>query len=114
MSEEGVISLYQEQEEEQLGERSRWDHLSASLHYIHAPKMSDAGLITYHGHDGVYRYHRNEQLETYLDLAESERDPGNCSPVLTTARGPSMLRPQGRQRGFQIPHVRTTTHGRWA
>lgn len=74
LSEDDVISLFQHQEETRVGKRPSWDHLSASLHHIHEPKLSEAGLVTYDESDSVYRYHPDERVEKYLDLIESEHE----------------------------------------
>lgn len=74
MPEAEIISLFQEQEEARLGKQPSWDHLSASLHHIHEPKLSEAGLITYDAGDGVYYYHPDERVEKYLDFIESEHE----------------------------------------
>lgn len=75
MPEDEVINLFQQQEESRTGKQPSWDHLSASLHHVHEPKLSEAGLITYDESDSVYQYHTNERVEKYLDLIESEHDP---------------------------------------
>jgi hypothetical protein len=63
MTEAEVISLFQRQGEARVGKQPSWDHLSASLHHIHEPKLSEAGLITYDENKGIYHYHPDEEVE---------------------------------------------------
>ena len=74
MAQNEVISLLQDQEETRVGQKPSWNSLSAALHYIHEPKMSEAGVLSYDESDEMYHYHPNEGLEKWLSLAESETD----------------------------------------
>lgn len=74
LPEDEVISLFRQQEEARVGRQPSWDHLSASLHHVHVPKLSEAGLITYDESGGMYQYHPDERVEKYLDFIEAEHE----------------------------------------
>ena len=72
MTQNEIISLLQDLEERRVGEKPSWSTLSAALHHIHGPKMTEAGVISYDETDEIYHYHPDERLEKWLSLIESE------------------------------------------
>lgn len=67
-----VISLLQAQEERWVEQKLSWVDLATTLHQIHGPKLSEAGVLTYDEADEMYHYHQDERLEKWLELVESE------------------------------------------
>lgn len=69
--EDGLISHLQEVERDRTGTQPSWDHISATLHHIHDPKLSGAGLITYEESAAEYHYQPDSRIEKWLDHIES-------------------------------------------
>lgn len=69
---EALLNHLIQQEHERVGKAPSPDHIRATLHHIHLPKLSETGLVT---HDEVaqeYQYHPNDRLEKWLELIDSE------------------------------------------
>lgn len=71
VSEDKLISRLQDQEQARTGKQPSWDHISAALHHIHEPKLSEAGIISYDESSEEYQYHPNDRVEKWLDHIES-------------------------------------------
>lgn len=69
--EDAVIARLQEQEERRTGEQPSWDHVAATLHHVHEPKLAEAGVVSFDGSEETYLYYPNERLETWLDHIEA-------------------------------------------
>ncbi|SFG33991.1 hypothetical protein SAMN04488063_1734 [Halopelagius inordinatus] len=71
---ERCVSHLVERERERTGQIPGPDHLRITLHHVHLPKLSHAGLVTYDESAETLRYHRDEGIEEWLGLIESEGD----------------------------------------
>lgn len=69
-----LISELRNQEADRTSQQPSWDHLSAVLHHVHDPKLSEVEVISFDESEGVYHYHPDERLEKWLELIESEHE----------------------------------------
>lgn len=58
---------------ERTGEVPNRNHLASSLHHIHLPKLTDAGVLEYDPRSKQLRYWGNERLERWLERVEREK-----------------------------------------
>lgn len=72
LAEQRIVNQLRERERDRTGVRPSRDFVEQTLHHVHAPKLSDAGVISYHEASEQYRYHPDETLEKWLDLIEAE------------------------------------------
>lgn len=66
-----------EREAERTGNRPGRDHLEATLHHVHVPRLADAGVLEYDSRTQEIRYWGNDRLESWLERIrgdESEPD----------------------------------------
>lgn len=54
-------------EERRTGERPRTDQVVVTLHHVHIPKLSSAGVCEYDPRSEEIRYRRVGQLESWLE-----------------------------------------------
>ncbi len=69
-----VVSRLREREARRTGERPSWDHISATLHHVHNPKLADSRVVDFDESEAEYRYRPDDRLERWLELVESEHD----------------------------------------
>lgn len=71
---ERCVNHLVERERQRTGQVPGPDHLRITLHHVHLPKLSQAGLVTYDESSETLRYHPDEGIEEWLGLIDSERD----------------------------------------
>lgn len=67
-----VISRLREQEARRSGQQPSWDHVSATLHHVHNPKLADSSVVDFDESEAEYHYQPDDRLERWLELVESE------------------------------------------
>ncbi len=76
VAEDELLGHVQEQEKARTGVLPSWDHISATLHHVHEPKLSEAGVLSYYEGKETYEYHPNERLEQWLDHIDEVHGEG--------------------------------------
>lgn len=64
---EACVDHLLKREGERTGERPSRDHVEASLHHLHLPKLADAGILDYDPRSREFRYWSHDRLESLLD-----------------------------------------------
>lgn len=67
LPEDEVIDALLTLEQERTGKRPSWDHVAATLHHVHEPKLDGAGVLTHDESAETYEYEPHDQLEEWLD-----------------------------------------------
>lgn len=69
-----VVEQIVQAESERIDKLPNRDHLELSLHHIHLPKLTEAGLLDYDSRSQQIRYKGNKQIERWLKYIQGVQE----------------------------------------